>query len=344
MSKDGDGQYTTVGEAVKNAHSGSQIYIRPGVYNEKIVVDKSIELVGDGAIGEITMKGDDSQSIFVSNAKVKIRGLHLIGGVLVTKGNLEISDCNVSSSWEAIKLNDGAIANVQHTNLHNASVGISLSGASNVVITNCDIFSCSQQGVAVQPDGGHALVQKCHVHDNGREGVWVDKHGQATINGCDIVSSRDRPCVGVREGDLTIRSCSIHNSQFQGVGVEHSHLMMDHSEVFDNGWEGVAVSQASVATISASKIRSNHFSGVRIATSTVAIEDCDIVGNVESGVDVRLGRLNIGHSRVNNNGSQGVSVLERTEAAVTDSEIRSNGKGPYWVDPTGRLTAPGYKK
>ncbi|MCW3055332.1 MAG: hypothetical protein JWN14_4502, partial [Chthonomonadales bacterium] len=100
VSKDGDGDYTTIGEAVRNARPGAAIYIRPGVYTEKVILDKAVELVGDGPAGSVTIKSNDGECILVSDAKVKIRGIFLLGaggsGVRSTKGNVEISDCDIS--------------------------------------------------------------------------------------------------------------------------------------------------------------------------------------------------------------------------------------------------------
>lgn len=70
--------------------------------------------------------------------------------------------------------------------------------------------------------------------------------------------------------------------------MEKSHLTMDHSEVYANGFEGVASFTNSIVTVTTSKIRANHFTGFRIFSATVGIDDCDITDNGESGVDKQV--------------------------------------------------------
>ncbi|MCW3095003.1 MAG: serine/threonine protein kinase, partial [Chthonomonadaceae bacterium] len=293
VASDGNGDFTTIGEAVRNARPGAEIYIRPGVYTEKVVLDKAIELIADGPVGSVTIKGTDSGCIFVSNTKVKIRGIFVRStvsrGIFIAKGGAEISDCDISSlTLPCVEVNENSTANIQHCVLHNASHGVNLTSESGAIVTDCDIFGCSQEGVAVQPNGGHVLVQNCRVHDNTRSGIWVDGGGRATLCKCDIASSHDTACVDGLGADITIQACKIHDSGHQGIFMEKSHLTMDHSEVYANGFEGVASFTNSIVTVTTSKIRANHFTGFRIFSATVGIDDCDITDNGESGVDKQV--------------------------------------------------------
>ena len=47
VSGDGEGQYSTIGEALKGVQPGMRILVRPGVYNEALIIDKPVELVAD---------------------------------------------------------------------------------------------------------------------------------------------------------------------------------------------------------------------------------------------------------------------------------------------------------
>ena len=52
----GAGDYISIQEAINNAKLGDTIYVLSGIYEENIVIDKSITLMGFGA-GEKTIKG-----------------------------------------------------------------------------------------------------------------------------------------------------------------------------------------------------------------------------------------------------------------------------------------------
>ena len=350
VSRDGDGDYTTIGEAVRNANSGATIYIRPGVYNEKVVIDKAMELVGDGPAGSVTISNDAGGCIQVLGAKVKIRQLFLRGndgGISAVKSNLEIIDCDIASSLHpAIDLQTDSNADVQHTALHNSLCGMSLNSGSGAIVTDCDIFGCSEQGIVLHTEAGHVLAQKCRIHDNKLQGVWAPVRSRVTLVECDIWASHVTACIVVEGGGtLTIQRCKIHHSDVQGIWIANSHMTMDHSEVYNNGWEGVAVFTESVATITTSTIKANRFCGFRIRDATAAIDDCDILENAQCGVDVGdLGRVTIDNSRINNNANQALYAFNRSYASVSNSVLHNNQHGSFAIEPNSRLVSTANKQ
>ena len=46
----GRGDFTTVSAAIKAAKPGDRILVRPGLYEEGLVVDKPLEILGDGPV------------------------------------------------------------------------------------------------------------------------------------------------------------------------------------------------------------------------------------------------------------------------------------------------------
>lgn len=55
VSQDGNGDYTTISEAIASAADGDDILIRAGTYAEPISIDKSIRLHGDGGRDAVTI-------------------------------------------------------------------------------------------------------------------------------------------------------------------------------------------------------------------------------------------------------------------------------------------------
>lgn len=50
------GDYATIAEAVEAANPGDRILIRPGFYQEKIVLNKPLEIIGEGDLEEIVVQ------------------------------------------------------------------------------------------------------------------------------------------------------------------------------------------------------------------------------------------------------------------------------------------------
>jgi TIR domain len=57
------GDYTTITAAVQAANPGDRILVRPGLYEEGIIIDKPLEIVGDASPGEVVMRTADKHVI-----------------------------------------------------------------------------------------------------------------------------------------------------------------------------------------------------------------------------------------------------------------------------------------
>lgn len=70
------GQFRSINEAVKAAAPGATILIRPGVYQESVVIDEPVELIADGG-GEVAIEVFNLSCIMMSAERAKISGLKL---------------------------------------------------------------------------------------------------------------------------------------------------------------------------------------------------------------------------------------------------------------------------
>jgi TIR domain len=54
------GDFTTISAAIAAAQPGDRILVRPGLYREGLVVDKPLEILGDGPVAEIEVEARDA--------------------------------------------------------------------------------------------------------------------------------------------------------------------------------------------------------------------------------------------------------------------------------------------
>ncbi|HSD58025.1 MAG TPA: hypothetical protein VLB04_07565, partial [Methanotrichaceae archaeon] len=50
------GDHPTIGEAIAAAPPGAKILVKPGIYDEGLILDKPLEIVGDGDLGEVIVR------------------------------------------------------------------------------------------------------------------------------------------------------------------------------------------------------------------------------------------------------------------------------------------------
>ena len=79
VSANGGGNYTSISEALRNVPANSRLLIREGLYQESIVLDKNVEIEGDGAFENIIVRSTDQSCISMRSERAAVSGLTLQG-------------------------------------------------------------------------------------------------------------------------------------------------------------------------------------------------------------------------------------------------------------------------
>ena len=143
------GDYKTINAAIAAATPGSRISIKPGTYSEGLVIDKPLEIVGDGEIDEVvigtlgkTVITFKTMSGKISNISIRQNGLGNFNGVDITQGCLELENCDiVSKSADCIAIHGNAYPKIRHNKIHGGKdSGIFIFGNGQGLIENNQIF------------------------------------------------------------------------------------------------------------------------------------------------------------------------------------------------------------
>jgi hypothetical protein len=191
VSANGSGDFSTIREALRNAATGARVFIRPGLYNESIVIDKHIEITGDGSIEDIIVESTNSSCIMMETDKASVRGLTLRGrgakfgktffAVDVPRGELTIENCDISSdSFSCIAIH-GSWANplIKNCRIHDgADSGVYIFDNARGQIEECDIYHNANANVAIT-SGANPLIKNCRIFEGSNGGVVVWQNGAA---------------------------------------------------------------------------------------------------------------------------------------------------------------------
>ena len=55
VAQDGSSKYTTISAAIRDARQGDRILVQPGNYFESIVIDKNVDILGEGTGEDVTL-------------------------------------------------------------------------------------------------------------------------------------------------------------------------------------------------------------------------------------------------------------------------------------------------
>jgi len=148
IDQSGSGDFVTIGEAIRTSVvPGTLITVKPGIYREALVIDRDVEIVGEGDRARIVVEATDAHAVTVTAHRAVVRNLTVwavgaevnSGAVWVAQGRTVIEGCDQTS----------AIGQV-----------VSITGKDSApVIRNCEIRLCDAFVIStcVAPGAGGAM-------------------------------------------------------------------------------------------------------------------------------------------------------------------------------------------
>ncbi|MCK5524967.1 MAG: right-handed parallel beta-helix repeat-containing protein [Thiomargarita sp.] len=221
------GNCQTISAAIKKAKTGDCILVKPGVYQEDLVIDKSLKIIGDGEVADIVVESQNANCIMMKTDKALVRGLSLHNraengyAVDMPQGQLTLEYCDITSdSLTCVGIHGSETEGiVSHCQIHDSKEGSGVYVYKNGTgqIENCDIFGNAYAGIEIK-EGGNPVIQHCQIHDN-QVGVYVWENGTGRIENCDIFGNA-LSGIQIREGgNPVIQKCTIKQNSYWAVFV-----------------------------------------------------------------------------------------------------------------------------
>ena len=180
------GDFTKITDAVQAAEPGTRILIRPGLYKEAIILDKALELIGDGERDEVIVETmNNSVLLFktefgrVSNLTFRKTGGE--GGELcsikISQGRLELEDCNIISNKFTLSVGvfNGADPRLRRNQICNSLIGVSVQNNGKGTLENNDIVDNLIGVVAAR--GGYPTLRNNRICNSGTAIVLASNGG-----------------------------------------------------------------------------------------------------------------------------------------------------------------------
>ena len=192
------GGFATVSAAIKRAKPGDRILVRPGLYEEGLVVDKPLEILGDGPVSDIEIRARDAHVLVFKASIGRVANLTLRQaggkeswyGLDISHGRLELQGCDISSqSAGCVAIHGGADPRLRGNRIHDGKAsGVYVYDNGQGTLEDNDITGNGSSGVAIS-GGGNPAVRGNRIHDNKANGVWVYDNGQGTAEDNDITGN-----------------------------------------------------------------------------------------------------------------------------------------------------------
>jgi F-box protein 11 len=283
------GHFATISAAIAAAKPGDRLLIRPGLYQEGLVINKPLEIIGDGDRDDIIIeaKGQDVILFKTSMGIVRNVSIRQLGGgnwfgVDIGQGRLHLEDCDITSqSLACVAIHDGANPVVRHNRIHDGKQGgIYVYNNGRGTLEDNDIFGNTFSGLAIQTQAD-PVVRRNRIHDNKAAGVHVYEYGRGTLEDNDIFGNAKVGLAIQTQADPVVRRNRIHDGKAGGVYVnEDGRGTLEDNDIFGNAYSGIQIQENSTPTLRRNRITKNLQYAIHVhSNGGGTIEHNDLRGN-----------------------------------------------------------------
>jgi len=190
----GRADHITISEAIKEAASGDRILVRPGLYQEALVIDKPLEIIGDGELADIVVQAVGANAVLFKTTMGRVANLtlrQLNGGewfcVNTVQGRLFLEDCDITSrSLACVAISGGADPRLRRNQIHGSNQsGVLVYDNGLGTLEDNEIYSNGLSGVEVKT-GGNPTLHGNRIYENQESGVYIYDGGQGRLEDNDI--------------------------------------------------------------------------------------------------------------------------------------------------------------
>lgn len=326
------GDFATISEAIAAATPGSKILVHSGVYDEGLIIDKPVEIMGDSDSGEVIIRADSRNAILFVTSRGKISNLILKQSgdgewncVDFSQGFLEIEHCDISSdSATCISIKGNAYSKIIHNKIHNGKgSGICVCENGQGLIESNDIYNNGSANVEIYGNGNPIVKSNCIFSGNGA-GIYVHGDGKGVIEDNDIYCNENSGIAIYSGGNAKVIRNKIHDGKSDGITLDNSKGVIEDNDIFQNNSCGIRISNGANPMIIRNKIHDGIKQGILVDKSLGAIEENDIYGNKDDGIGIYNGGSPvIKRNNIHNGNDSGVYV-SGSKGIITDNEIYSN--------------------
>jgi len=382
---DGIGHYALslevfrIQKMIERAGVGDTVLVPPGVYEENLVIEKSITLRGEGGSPEeIRIVRNESEQPVINigsgegeDFKVNVQNITVVNAQM----DWTYSGIGIRIVGNAIVV----IKDTKVTSLTNSSgeIGLYISGSAQVSLENCQISNQYTEGIAVK-DSANVILNECHIYSITRNGITVSNAAQVTATHCELYSNNIAIVAGEGFPKLTLTNCEFYQNGIQAdvLSVKDStEMTIKECTFYQNYGSSIDVQGTARVVISDSKMTKTGISIGESAQATVtncSIHGISIWGEASATIkDVQLSAGNIGvrgssqvtvddctilkgsiridyspqvtirNSTISNSEDVGVSISGEATVTIANSTVSEHEKWGIYVGGQSQVTITG---
>ena len=344
-----DDDFTTIQAAINDASQRDTIIVGDGIYNENVVVNKSVTLRSENGSATTNVNASDSSehALNVTANNVTIEGFNVTGvtnfemaGIYLGYSNDSIVRNNVVNNNSFGIVLDHSENNTLSSNIanNNSYYGIYLSSSSNNTLTDNTAMNNTRYGMYFGSSDNNTLISN-DANYNGRYGIYLSSSNNNTLT--DNVASYNTYTY-IEPASMSVGSIvepmDISGGPATGIFIGYSayNILNGNTASYNEGSNGVLMASNSNAVSPNGELGSAYSCGFSLYNS----ENITLTGNTAIGNDdYEFYSRSSQNCTIDNleidTGSMELSFVPIYETAIRSNETISTG-------PSGKANVNGY--
>lgn len=335
VAQQGQGDFGTIGKAIKAAPPGARIIIKPGHYQEMLVLNKDVEIIGDGRLEEIVI--ENKTCVENTCDVVKIQNITLSGSLILEKGELILSGCDIG---EVLAVT-GESAQLT---VHNSKLNILDAARGRLSLEECVIRAVNfSDHFGLHPSQGTLISFPQYMSLQPVSSL----HGEAT----NLVFQAEKCMVGsvsIAKGNPYFSNCAFLAASASMYSQPHYYPLVKITNggagVFENcdllGHEqGSTIAILGEGNPVFRHCAVHHSSGIGAIgmffgeDTEGLVEECEI-SNCGYGIEIAHGSSpTIRASKITHNSEYGILIHDHGSGLIEDCDLSNNKLGATKIEP-----------
>ncbi|KAF2393282.1 right-handed parallel beta-helix repeat-containing protein [Pseudomonas frederiksbergensis] len=359
------GHFTTISEALKVAKAGDQILVRPGTYQEAIVIDKPLEIIGDGPIGEVVIESKNATTVRfhstmgrLSNLVLRQMGSEKYFCIDISQGRLDVDGCDITSKkLSGVSVRSGASPQFRRNRIHSCGQsGVLIREGSSGTFEDNEIFGNFFSNVFVKA-GANPTFRRNRIFESKQSGIYIFEQGYGLFEDNEVFGNGTVAVIIKDDGGPVIRRNRLYESKKHGVLVSACGLgSIEDNEIFGNGRAGVLVEGDSAPQLRRNDIHTNAYAGVLVGEGSKPVcyrnkihdnkqggvycyegggglfEENEIFSNKNNGFLVKdQANPTLNNNVINKNGKRGIFIGDDAQATLKKNDLRGNNLASLYI-------------
>ncbi|ONI83111.1 ATPase [Actinosynnema sp. ALI-1.44] len=256
------GAYPTIGAALAAARDGATISVRPGRYEENLVVSRTVSITADEGAGTVEVHAATDSVLIVDSEGVQLRDLWLscgdgeVAAIDVRRGEVALDGCRVTgSSWAALLTRGTGSLAARGCEVSNAGgAGIVITSAAPSTVEDTVVTDVASSAAVVGEDG-FLTLRRVEVRRPGGNGICVNGRGLCVVEQGTITESAKPAIVAEQQGRLTINDLTVRD----GANVDLYLTSTGSITITESTFAGAAAQSAHIAGTTKPSLRGCTF-------------------------------------------------------------------------------------